>query len=105
MSFISPSLTTSEHEIEYFIFTSRYEDAEDILRTTLDMVTKMAKQNDEPLSARWEPLLNNLGHACRKNKKYDEALKYHNQVRPTATSPIDSFQNLTIKFPPCRRWC
>lgn len=44
------------------------------------MVTKMANQNEEPISIRWEPLINNLGHCCRKNKKYDEALKYHKQA-------------------------
>lgn len=40
----------------------------------------MANENDEPISIRWEPLINNLGHCCRKNKKYDEALKYHKQA-------------------------
>lgn len=44
------------------------------------MVTKMAQENKEPVSIRWEPLINNLGHCCRKNKKYDEALKYHKQA-------------------------
>lgn len=44
------------------------------------MVTKLADGNDEPISIRWEPLINNLGHCCRKNKKYDEALKYHRQA-------------------------
>lgn len=44
------------------------------------MVTKLADENDEPISIRWEPLINNLGHCCRKNKKYDEALKYHRQA-------------------------
>lgn len=62
------------------IFVRSYIDAEQILRTTLEMVTKMAKQNREPISERWEPLLNNLGHCCRKNKKYSEALAFHQQV-------------------------
>lgn len=44
------------------------------------MVTKMADDNSEPISIRWEPLINNLGHCCRKNKKYDESLKYHKQA-------------------------
>ena len=29
---------------------------------------------------KWESLLNNLGHTCRKLKKYEEALDYHQQV-------------------------
>lgn len=40
----------------------------------------MAHDNNEPISMRWEPLLNNLGHCCRKNKKYDESLRYHEQA-------------------------
>lgn len=44
------------------------------------MATKMANDKEEPISVRWEPLINNLGHCCRKNKKYDDALKYHKQA-------------------------
>lgn len=40
----------------------------------------MARDNNESISPRWEPLINNLAHACRKNKKYMQALKYHKQV-------------------------
>ena len=32
------------------------------------------------LNKKWEALLNNLGHPCRKMKKYEEALEYHQQV-------------------------
>lgn len=60
--------------------SSRYEDAEDIFRETLKIVTAQAEENKEPISARWEPLMNNLGHCCRKNKKYDESLKYHERA-------------------------
>lgn len=62
------------------MFFRSYDQAEEILRITLDMVTKLAKENNEPISIRWEPLINNFGHCCRKNKKYDEALKYHTQA-------------------------
>lgn len=44
------------------------------------MVTSLAKTNKESISARWEPLLNNLGHCCRKNKKYKEALDFHRRA-------------------------
>lgn len=33
----------------------------------------------EIMAEKWEPLLNNLGHVCRKLKKYKEALNYHRQ--------------------------
>lgn len=64
----------------WYICYCSFDEAEEILRITLEMVTKMAKDNDEPIAIRWEPLINNLGHCCRKNKKYDEALKYHKQA-------------------------
>ena len=32
------------------------------------------------LPNKWEALLNNLGHTCRKMKKYEEALEYHRQA-------------------------
>lgn len=44
------------------------------------MVKKMAQDDNEPISTRWEPLINNLGHCCRKNKKHDAALSYHEQA-------------------------
>lgn len=36
--------------------------------------------NETLIADKWEPLLNNLGHTCRKLKKYDDALQYHQQV-------------------------
>lgn len=62
-----------------FFHPQRYQEAEEILQTTLNMVMKTAQDNKEPISSRWEPLLNNLAHCCRKNKKYDDALRYHEQ--------------------------
>ena len=35
---------------------------------------------DVVIPNKWEALLNNLGHTCRKMKKYEEALEYHQQV-------------------------
>nr|XP_021523547.1 cell division cycle protein 16 homolog [Aotus nancymaae] len=40
----------------------------------------VAFQNGEVTVDKWEPLLNNLGHVCRKLKKYAEALDYHRQA-------------------------
>lgn len=79
------------------IWFRSYKEAEDILRATFDMVTKIAEDNDESISTRWEPLLNNLGHACRKNKKYDEALAYHKQVG-WAWSPVLSPRSTDNSF-------
>lgn len=49
------------------------------MSSILGIVTKIAEQNSR-YPQRWEPLLNNLAHYCRKNKKYEEALKYHQQA-------------------------
>lgn len=71
-----------------------YESAEEIFRTTLEMVTEMAHTNGESISSRWEPLLNNLGHCCRKNKKYEEALEFHRRaliLKPLSASTYTAF--------------
>lgn len=42
---------------------------------------------------KWEPLLNNMGHVCRKLGKYDQAIVYHNQALrmcPESASTYDS---------------
>uniref|UniRef100_A0A182TP47 Uncharacterized protein n=1 Tax=Anopheles melas TaxID=34690 RepID=A0A182TP47_9DIPT len=69
--FVLHELGVIKYECEH------YECAEEVFRSTLEMVRNMVKQNNEQLTARWEPLLNNLGHCCRKNKKYEEALEFH----------------------------
>lgn len=61
------------------------------------MVHKIAKQQGEHgLSARWEPLLNNLGHCCRKNRKFDEALQFHQ--RALALKPLSASTYTAIGF-------
>lgn len=60
------------------------------------MVTKISLSNNEPISVRWEPLINNLGHCCRKNKKYDESLKYHKQA--LGLKPLNSSTFTAIGF-------
>ncbi|XP_037810048.1 cell division cycle protein 16 homolog [Lucilia sericata] len=69
--FVLHELGVIKYEYEY------YESAEEVFRTTADIVKSRAQQNKEEVSSRWEPLFNNLGHCCRKNKKYNEALEFH----------------------------
>lgn len=55
---------------------------------------------DVILPNKWEALLNNLGHTCRKMKKYDEALEYHQQalvlnpLNPTTYAAIGFIQSM-----------
>jgi anaphase-promoting complex subunit 6 len=85
------------HELGVIKYESEmYEDAESHFRATLDMVTEMCKKNQESLSERWEPLLNNLGHCCRKNKKLSEALNFH--TRALSLKPLNSQTYTSIGF-------
>lgn len=61
-------------------FNCSFESAEKLFSATLDMVTAVAAQNREPIPATWEPLLNNLAHCMRKNKRYREALDLHKRA-------------------------
>ncbi|CAH1101889.1 unnamed protein product [Psylliodes chrysocephalus] len=54
-----------------------YKTAETQFRKALERVKRIKKGI---VPQRWSPLLNNLGHASRKLKKYEEALNFHNQV-------------------------
>ncbi|KAG7262509.1 hypothetical protein CRUP_006398, partial [Coryphaenoides rupestris] len=46
----------------------------------LDAMEKIKAIGNEVTVDKWEPLLNNLGHVCRKLKKYEAALEYHRQA-------------------------
>jgi tetratricopeptide (TPR) repeat protein len=60
------------------------------------MVMDMCKRNQEALSERWEPLLNNLGHCCRKNKKLQESLNFH--TRALSLKPLNPQTYTAIGF-------
>ncbi|KAL5004197.1 hypothetical protein ScPMuIL_017653 [Solemya velum] len=42
---------------------------------------KVQSVTEKVMFEKWEPLLNNLGHTCRKRKNYEAALEYHRQAR------------------------
>ncbi|XP_057663630.1 cell division cycle protein 16 homolog isoform X2 [Diorhabda carinulata] len=54
-----------------------YETAEIQFRKALERVRRIRKGI---ILQRWSPLLNNLGHTCRKLQKYEESLDFHNQA-------------------------
>lgn len=54
-----------------------YEAAEGLFREALDKIKSVRRG---PIPPTWAALLNNLGHTCRKLKKYDEALDFHNKA-------------------------
>lgn len=88
-----PSVTLTAH-----ILSGRsYVEAEGILRDTLEVIRQIGMQHGErSLTARWEPLFNNLGHCCRKNRKYEEALQLHQ--RALALKPLCASTYTAIGF-------
>lgn len=85
------------HEMGVIKFESEsYQEAEEIFKLTLSMINDMCMTNNEPMNERWEPLYNNLGHCCRKNKKYQESLNYHN--RALSLKPLSSQTYTSIGF-------
>lgn len=64
--------------LTHFLTTFSYETAETHFMNALERV-RTIKQGIMPQG--WMPLLNNLGHTCRKLKKYKKALDFHFQVK------------------------
>lgn len=66
------------HEMGVIAFqNSDFIEAEKYFEQALERVRKI----NEPLIAdKWEALFNNLGHTCRKLKKYEKAIEYHQQA-------------------------
>ncbi|XP_075887196.1 cell division cycle protein 16 homolog isoform X2 [Nelusetta ayraudi] len=66
------------HEVAVVAFQNG--DWKNAERLFLDAMEKIKAIGSEVTVDKWEPLLNNLGHVCRKLKKYDQALEYHRQA-------------------------
>ncbi|XP_066994017.2 cell division cycle protein 16 homolog isoform X2 [Anabrus simplex] len=66
------------HEMGVIAFQNQdYHAAE---RHFQEALTRVRSINELALAEKWEALLNNLGHTCRKLRKYSEALEYHQQA-------------------------
>lgn len=46
----------------------------------IDALAKVRLINESIMADKWEPLLNNIGHTCRKLKKYERAIEFHQQA-------------------------
>ncbi|KAJ8669052.1 hypothetical protein QAD02_000311 [Eretmocerus hayati] len=67
------------HEIAVIAFQNNdYKTAEKNFKEALKKLQSSLR--DTILPSKWEALLNNLGHTCRKMKKFDEALEFHQQA-------------------------
>ncbi|CAH1788277.1 unnamed protein product [Owenia fusiformis] len=87
------------HEMGVVSFQNHdWEAAECYFKKALE---KIQTVSEELIPEKWEPLLSNLGHCCRKLKKYDDALEYHQQAmilcpqNPSTLSAIGYIHILT----------
>ena len=75
---IAPHDPTIKHELGQIAFQNgNYSKAEKCFREALENVQNLCSGVILDI---WEPLVNNLGHAIRKQGKYEEALEYHQQA-------------------------
>ncbi|GLG97739.1 Cell division cycle protein 16, partial [Gryllus bimaculatus] len=66
------------HEMGVIAFQNQdYTGAERHFQEALSRVRSI---NESMIAEKWEPLLNNLGHTCRKLQKFEEALDFHQQA-------------------------
>ena len=66
------------HEMGVIAFGNRnWDEAE---RCFIKALQRVQEVREDILPERWEPLLNNLGHVCRKLGKLEDALEYHKQA-------------------------
>ncbi|KAH6931688.1 hypothetical protein HPB50_027234 [Hyalomma asiaticum] len=75
---IAPNDPFVLHEMGVVAFQNQeYQNA----KRHFEMALCLLEANDHGvLPEKWEPLLNNLGHTCRKLRKYNRALEYHQQA-------------------------
>lgn len=68
-----------------------------------DALNRIRSNQDATMVEKWEPLLNNLGHTCRKLKKYDESLEYHHQVHTYTYTKLKHLYVYVLGI--FRPWC
>jgi anaphase-promoting complex subunit 6 len=75
---IAPEDPTIKHELGQIAFqNANYTKAEKYFKEALKNVQSLSSG---VILDTWEPLVNNLGHAIRKQGRYEEALEYHQQA-------------------------
>ncbi|KAK9512663.1 hypothetical protein O3M35_001037 [Rhynocoris fuscipes] len=61
-----------------------------------EALARVKKIDEIIIADKWEPLFNNLGHTCRKLKKYEKALEYHREA--LVLSPLNPSTLSSIGF-------
>lgn len=99
---IAPSDPFVLHEMGVAAFQNQeYSNAKRHFENALNL---LQASDHTVLPEKWEPLLNNLGHTCRKLRKYSKALEYHQQA--LVLSPKNASTLSAIGFVHClmRHW-
>uniref|UniRef100_A0A8C4N4F7 Cell division cycle 16 homolog (S. cerevisiae) n=1 Tax=Eptatretus burgeri TaxID=7764 RepID=A0A8C4N4F7_EPTBU len=89
---IAPEDPFALHEMGVVAFHNQ--DWEGAYKFFVNALKKVKAIGDEVTVDKWEPLFNNLGHVCRKLKRYDEALEYHRQALVLAPQNASTFAAL-----------
>jgi len=91
---IAPADPFVIHEMGVVAYQNNdFEGAEKLFEEALLRVREI---NEIVLAEKWEPLFNNLGHVCRKLKKYEKALEYHRQA--LVLSPLNPSTMASMGF-------
>ncbi|XP_021915028.1 cell division cycle protein 16 homolog [Zootermopsis nevadensis] len=91
---IAPQDPFVMHEMGVICFQNHdYEAAE---RHFLEALSRLQAIKEPVLPDKWEPLLSNLAHTCRKLQKYADALVYHRQA--LVLSPLNPSTYSAIGF-------
>lgn len=91
------------HELGVIAFQNQeYETAYKHFLLALDLVK--SKRDTSCLPEKWESLLNNLGHVCRKLKKYEDALEYHKQALLLLPQNYSSYTAIAFVYSLMWKW-
>ncbi|XP_044262196.1 cell division cycle protein 16 homolog [Tribolium madens] len=93
---IAPDDPFVMHEMGVIAFQNlNFKDAEKHFKDALARIRKV-KSNPDIIPKRWQGLLNNLGHTCRKLKKYEEALDFHHQALLLAPQSASTYSAIAF---------
>lgn len=91
------------HELGVICYQNQdYDAAHKHFISALELIR--SKRDIESLPDKWEALLNNLGHVCRKLNKYEEALEYHKQALLLSPQSSTSYSAIAYVYSLMWKW-
>jgi len=74
-----------------------FKDAERILKSANSSLS-VNWTNSDRFKQKWEPLLNNIGHALRQLGRYEEAIEYHNKALTLIQANASTYSSLGFLY-------